>query len=122
MSRPLTIVALTGCAIIGIYGAMYVGATNGFFDALTAAAVTPPPAERSIPGSPAPFKSTYTGFVPVDAQLSVLVGFFCCILDGGRTWDVTLGFWYVMAQFLVGWCLLSLEGLRVGNRGRAAGW
>jgi hypothetical protein len=71
-----------------------------------------------IPGpTAAPMKQTYTGIRPVDKQLTVLVSFFYTAIDGNRA-DVSLSFLYLGGQVLAAWTLITIESLRVGNRGK----
>jgi hypothetical protein len=71
-----------------------------------------------IPGpTAAPMKQTYTGIGLVDKQLTVLVSFFYTAIDGNRA-DVSLSFLYLGGQVLAAWALITIESLRVGNRGK----
>ncbi|KAK5243186.1 hypothetical protein LTR40_012555, partial [Exophiala xenobiotica] len=71
-----------------------------------------------IPGpTAAPMKQTYTGIGPVDKQLTTLVSFFYTAIDGNRA-DVSLSFLYLGGQVLAAWTLITIESLRVGNRGK----
>ncbi len=117
ISKGAAIVALAATGIVGIYGALFVGFNNGFLPAITKGL------ERSeVPGCPAPFKTTYTGFTPIDVYLQNVVPFFCIAIDGKQTWDTTLSNWYLSAQLCAAWTLVCLEGLRRGNKGKVAGW
>lgn len=118
--RALVLVLLAACGIAGGYGTMVAGFKNGFFEAITNCAqeATIP----YIPGGPAPFTTQYTGIAALDNRLVFLVAFFAALIDGEKGWEVTLSFWYLMAQLWAGWTLLSLEGLRNGNKGRAVSW
>lgn len=99
---------------------MVLGSKNGFFEIITNTAGRRK--EAFISGGVHPLKTTYTGIPAVDSQLMALIGFFAYSLDLEQSWDVTLSFWYLMAQFFAAWCLLLLEGVRKGNAGRAASW
>lgn len=121
MSRPVTIVVLAACSIFGAYGTFVAASQNGLFESITKSS-SYGVKNRYFLGGPAPYKTTYTGLEAVDNQLSTLIAFFTYIIDGPKTWDVVLVYWYLMAQFCAGWTLLSLEGLRRGNRGRAVSW
>lgn len=69
-----------------------------------------------IPGpTVAAMKQTYIGIGPVDKQLTVLVSFFYTAIDGNRA-DVSLSFLYLGGQVLAAWVLITIEGIRAGNR------
>ena len=71
-----------------------------------------------IPGpTPAPMKQRYIGIGVVDKQLTSLVSFFYTAIDGNRA-DVSLSFLYLGGQVLAAWVLISIEGIRNGNRGK----
>lgn len=121
MSRPVAIAFLAACAAFGAYGAMGTGLRNGLFESITKSAGRDVQ-DRYFPTGPAPYKMTYTGIEAVDDLLVTLVGFFTYIIDGPRTWDIVLVYWYLMSQLCAGWMLLSMEGMRLGNAGRLASW
>ena len=71
-----------------------------------------------IPGpTVAPMKQTYTGIKPIDSQLTILVSFFYTAIDGNRG-DVSLSFSGLGGNVLASWVLITLEGLRNGNKGK----
>jgi len=121
LARIGTIALIAGCGTLGAYGAMVCGFNNGFFDAINAGTQVPQE-QAGLPGCIAPLKTTYTGIAAVDSQLGVLAGFFCALLDGDQGWGLRVSGYYLMVQCMVGWSLLSIEGLRFGNKGRLAGW
>lgn len=100
---------------------MGAGFNNGLFDSMTKSAGHQVK-DKYFPGGPAPYKTSYTGIQAIDDHLVTLIVFFIYIIDGPRTWDVVLVYWYLMAQLCAGWMLLSMEGLRQGNRGRVVSW
>lgn len=100
---------------------MGAGFKNGLFDSMTKSAGHQIK-DKYFPGGPAPYKTSYTGVQAIDDHLVTLISFFIYIIDGPKTWDVVLVYWYLMAQFCAGWMLLSMEGLRQGNRGRIVSW
>ncbi len=62
------------------------------------------------------------GVEAIDSLLIQLVPFFCILIDGKKSWDDAVSNWYLTSQWAAAWTLLSLEGIRRGNRGgRAAG-
>ncbi|ETN39184.1 uncharacterized protein HMPREF1541_05407 [Cyphellophora europaea CBS 101466] len=72
----------------------------------------------SIPGPAlAPMKQTYTGIGPVDRQLTVLVSFFYTAIDGNRG-DISVAFLSLGSHVIGAWVLITLEGLRAGNKGK----
>jgi hypothetical protein len=72
----------------------------------------------SIPGPTfAPMRQRYTGIKIFDAQLTTLVGFFFTAVDGNRA-DVSLIGLDFGAQVVAAWMLITIEGLRFGNRGK----
>ncbi|KAK0636990.1 hypothetical protein B0T17DRAFT_484014 [Bombardia bombarda] len=122
-TRAAVVVAIIACAAIGGYGTMATGFKNGLFESLEK--TTGDPLSRHdlyVPGGPQPFKSSYTGIAAVDGLLAILVAFWGAIIDGDRTWNMDASYWYLMAQFCASWCLLSLEGLRKGSKGKAVSW
>ncbi|KUI68481.1 hypothetical protein VM1G_04663 [Cytospora mali] len=119
--RSATIATLAACAVLGAYGTFVAGIKNGLFDSITKSAGQKVH-DKYFPGGPAPYKTTYTGFDVIDGHLIILIAFFTYIIDGPKTWDVVLVYWYLMSQFCAGWTLLSLEGLRKGNKGRVVSW
>ncbi|ROV88132.1 hypothetical protein VMCG_10420 [Cytospora schulzeri] len=121
MSRPVTLVILAACAAFGAYGTMGAGLRNGLFDSMTKS-VGRDVEDKYFAGGPAPYKTAYTGVEAIDDHLITLVAFFIYIIDGPKTWGVVLVYWYLMAQLCAGWMLLSMEGLRQGNRGRVVSW
>ncbi|KAK3318803.1 hypothetical protein B0H66DRAFT_558219 [Apodospora peruviana] len=123
VTRAAVILAIAGCLGVGIYGTHINGAKNGFFAALgRCAGRGTSPETFYFPGGPEPFTWTYTGVPAIDGQLRVLVAFFTAVLDGEKSWDVVASYWSLMFQFAAGWTLLSIEGLREGNRGRVVSW
>ncbi len=117
LSKLAATVAIAVIGAVGTYGVLYNGFITGLFPAITIGM------ERmEFPGCPVPFKSTYTGVAVLDETLLCLVPFFCFILNGKQTWADTLSNWYLTAQWVPAWVLLSLEAIRKGNRGRAASW
>lgn len=121
--RWLTIAILAGCSAFGAYATFGAASKNGLFAAITKA-VGPDvkPKSKHLPGGPAPYKLSYTGVAGIDDHLLTLISFFTIILDGPKTLDLVWVTRYVMTQFLAGWVLISLEGLRHGNKGRIASW
>ncbi|KAH8674032.1 hypothetical protein BX600DRAFT_223948 [Xylariales sp. PMI_506] len=92
--------------------------TNGFSDVIKAVATG---ARATLIGSPEPFRRVYTGVVPVDRHLTMMVGFFSALLDGAVPPERRLFSGWVLGQFGAGWTIVLLEGLRAGNRDRAVG-
>ena len=71
-----------------------------------------------IPGpTKAPMRQHYTGIKLVDNQLTVLVSFFYTAVDGNRG-DLSLTFLGLGGAVLAAWTLVTLEGLRAGNKSR----
>ncbi len=115
---PLRSTALILLPILSLLGASVtwgLGFSNGTFNSITDHVTQP---SASLPGTNFPLLKTYTGFKPVDYQLSTLVTFFAPIFDES---DVNLKLFGIMAagQFGGVWLLMMVEGLRVGNRGKA---
>lgn len=119
--RILAISILISLSAFGAYCTFGAAAKNGLFAAITKA--SGPNAEpKYFPGGPVPYKTTYTGIAALDDKLVTLIAVFTAILDGPKTEDVSWVSRYLMLQFLAGWTLISLEGLRQGNRGRIVSW
>jgi hypothetical protein len=71
----------------------------------------------SIPGPTfAPMRQRYTGIKIIDSQLTTLVAFFFTAIDGNRA-DVSLIGLELGGQVVAAWMLMTIEGLRFGNRG-----
>ncbi|EFX00224.1 hypothetical protein CMQ_7226 [Grosmannia clavigera kw1407] len=118
-SRALTISALLACAGWGGYSVAITGIRSGMFAAIEASIGR---ADPYIPGGPAPYRTHFTGIAGLDRHLLTLVSFFTFIIDGPQTWSTTLAFWYLWAHLCAGWCLIALEGRRLGNSGLAVRW
>ena len=119
-SNPSPAAAIAGIAlagVVGVYGAIFVGFTNGFLPTLTESI-----ANGEVPGCPVPLKTVYANFAPLDGFLQNVIPFFCVALDGAQTWAETLSNWYLTAQLFAAWILLSLEGRRRGNLGKLVSW
>jgi len=72
----------------------------------------------SIPGPTlAPMRQKYTGIKMFDTQLTTLVGFFFTAIDGNRA-DVSLLGLEFGSQVVSAWMLITIEGLRFGNKGK----
>lgn len=120
MLKPLILGLIGSCALIGGYGAFGMGAKNGLFDGLHKSILR----EEApyVPGHKFPIQHSFTGIPVIDGHLSTLTAIFICLIDGDKTWDITLSWWYLAINFLAGWCLLVLEGMRRGNVGKAVSW
>lgn len=124
IARSITIIVLLACSAFGAYATLGTASRNGLFAALTKAAGPDVRAKsKHFPGGPAPYKTTYTGIAAIDDHLLLLISFFTIILDTTtKTQDVSWVSRYLLTQFLAGWVLLSVEGLRRGNKGRIVSW
>ncbi|KAJ4405915.1 hypothetical protein N0V82_010227 [Gnomoniopsis sp. IMI 355080] len=121
--RWLTIAILAACSAFGAYATFGTASQNGLLAAVAkAVGANVKPKARHFPGGPAPYKFNYTGIERIDNHLVTLISFFTIILDGPKTQDMVWVTRYLLTQFLAGWALLSLEGLRQGNKGRIASW
>ena len=117
LPKALAIAAIAALGTIGVYGVFYIGSINGLFNSIAVGV------ERGrFPGCPDPFKATYTGVEPVDQLLVNLVPFFCFMIDGEQNWADKITNWYLTAQWIPAWTLLSLEAIRRGNKGRPTSW
>lgn len=123
IARFITIAILAACSAFGAYATLGTASRNGLLASL-ARAIGPGVKAKAkyFPGGPAPFKTTYTGIAAIDDQLLLLISFFSIILDTAKTQDVSWVSRYLLTQFLAGWVLLSVEGLRHGNKGRIVSW
>lgn len=121
--RWITIAILAACSAFGAYATFGTAANNGLLDAI-GKAVGPDvkPDAKHFPGGPKPYKITYTGIPAVDDHLLTLISFFVLLLDAPKTQDMVWVSRYMVTQFMAGWVLLSLEGLRKGNKGRVVSW
>lgn len=122
-ARFLTIALLAGCSAFGAYATLGTASRNGLLAALRKAAGPAVKAKsKYFPGGPAPYKTTYTGIAAVDDALVVLITFFTVILSEANPQDVSWVTRYLTTQFLAGWVLIYVEGLRRGNKGRIVSW
>lgn len=120
--RALTIGLLLGCAAFGAYGTFGAASQNGLFEALGRASGHHVK-EQHFLGGPSPQKTRYTGIDFIDRHLVVLNAFFVLILDGPATWDVTVAYWVLMAEFCAAWMFIRIEGHREANQhGHIANW
>ncbi|KAF7504493.1 hypothetical protein GJ744_002173 [Endocarpon pusillum] len=72
----------------------------------------------NLPGSElVPARHRYTGVGVLDKQIKIMTGFFWPALDGSRA-DVSLVFLEITTQVIATWILLTIESLRVGNKGK----
>lgn len=69
---------------------------------------------RTLPGTDAPLKTSYTGIGELDYQLSVLTLFFWELIDGSRP-NASLLCFHFVGQIAAGWGLLMMESVRAGN-------
>lgn len=124
LSRILTALLLLGCAGLGAYGTFGSGYQSGLFAALTkGVGADVKPRNKHFPGGPRPYKLSYTGIAAVDDQLAILIAFFTVLLDApGQSVETVWTVRWLMTQFVGGWVLLVVEGLRRGNRGRVVSW
>lgn len=121
--RWLTIAILAGCSALGAYATFGAASKNGLLAAIGKAVGSDvEPEAKHFPGGPTPYKTTYTGITAIDDTLLTLIAFFIILLDGPKTQDTVWVSRYLMTQFLAGWVLLTLEGLRKGNKGRVVSW
>lgn len=121
MSKILTTGLLAALCAFGFYGTFGAAGHNGLLPAILTGNA-PEVQDRYCPGGPAPFKNTYTGIEALDSELRGLICFFVILIDAPKTKDVSWVARYLALQLLAGWLLVSLEGLRRGNRGRIVSW
>lgn len=122
-ARFITIALLAGCSAFGAYATLGTSSRNGLFEALSKAAGSEVKAKsKHFPGGPTPYKLTYTGVTAIDDTLVVLNAFFSVILSDANSQDVSWVLRYLSTQFLAGWLLVYVEGLRRGNKGRIVSW
>ncbi|KAM7195756.1 hypothetical protein V8F20_007326 [Naviculisporaceae sp. PSN 640] len=115
LARLMTIIGLGACLYYGLWGTHINAIHNGFYASLNKTRGNGPE-ELYIPGGPAPYRWTYTGFLKkTDQQLRILVGFFGAFLHGEMGESGRLASKYLTGQFCAGWMLVSLEGLRHGG-------
>ena len=115
-NKPLTlaIVLQLGLAALGFWTLWGFPYKNGLLKHLGAQTEL----GAMIPGPvAAPMRQSYTGIGPVDKQLTVLVSFFYTAIDGNRG-DISIAFLSLGSQVIASWVLITLEGLRPGNKGK----
>lgn len=121
MSRILTGAVLATVLAFGAYSAFDPIGRNGVAPAILKTHVVPA-SERYCPGAPTPFRDTYTGITLLDDEVRTLVCFFAIIVQGPQKEDVPWASLYLFVQLFGSWALITLEGLRRGNRGRLVSW
>lgn len=113
MAFPLTQILLVLLAALGFWTLWGFPYTNGLLKML---------ADLHLPGASIPgptyalMKQRYTGIKVIDDQLTNLVGFFFTAIDGNRV-DVSLIGLELGSQVVAAWVLMTIEGMRYGNRG-----
>ena len=96
----------------------HLASLDGLTKRLTALAT---PGQHGYPGTPAPLRQQYTRLPPLDKQLTMLVAFFAEAIDPARPVSVIQAMHFA-AQFGTAGLLLTIEGARRGNRGKAVTW
>jgi len=114
--RVLVLVALPLLSLAGYYSLWRVGTQNGTFGHIQRVLVQAQNAK--LPGTEFPLIRHYTGIAPVDRQLVILVTFFAHAVDGSSAGFSSWG----MTQFGAAWCVMVMEGLRAGNKGKLISW
>ena len=72
----------------------------------------------NLPGSKlVPARHHYSGVRVLDNQITTMTGLFWPALDGSRA-DVSLVFLEIATQAMATWILVTIESLRVGNKGK----
>lgn len=122
-ARFITIALLAGCTAFGAYATFGTAARNGLLTTVRGAAGRDvAPKDKYFIGGPTPYKTTFTGVAAIDNVLAVLIGIFSLILSDANPVHVSYLAKYLLTQFLAGWVLMSVEGLRWGNKGRIVSW
>lgn len=114
---------LTGLSLLGAYCGPILMSSNGFGDASWMYFIQPRNASvDGFPGAPKPVFREYTGAKSLDDALAALVAYFSAIFDGKVAPQFSLYVFWAFFQFMPLSVLVVFEGLRVGNRGKIAGW
>jgi hypothetical protein len=108
------LVLLPLLSLLGTFGTMVLGGSNGTFESITALIASETP---EFPGSDALLLREYTGVKFMDQQLTVLVTFFAPVLDTNHT-ALTLFTIAGFGQFGAVWTLMMMESMRMGNKGK----
>lgn len=112
MTIPKTVLLLS--VLWAVYVLWVVPYQNGL---LTAALGIQKPGTY-LPGSKlVPARHQYTGIRVLDSQLKTMIAFFWPALDGSRA-DISLVCMDIAAQAMATWILVTIESLRVGNKGK----
>ena len=100
-----------------MYSIWYIALKNGTADHLYERLEQDP---LLLPGTEQPVKTTFTGIRLVDDYLSILCIAFWEVLDGSNP-QVSLFAFMFMGQFMAGYSLMMIEGVRVCNKWRVIG-
>lgn len=110
----LALILLPLLSVAGAYGTLILGGSNGTFDELRGLLTQKIPL---LPGSDAALLKHYTGIKAIDRQLLILVTFFAPVVGHGNN-DLRLFSIQGAGQFGAAWTLLTMESLRLGNKGK----
>ena len=113
--RTYVLVLLPLLSLLGAFGTMVLGGSNGTFESITALIESE---TSEFPGLDAFLLKEYTGVKFVDQQLMALVTFFAPVLDTNHT-ALTLFTIAGFGQFGAVWTLMMMESMRMGNKGKA---
>jgi hypothetical protein len=113
--RTYVLVLLPLLSLLGAFGTMVLGGSNGTFESITALIASE---TSEFPGLDAFLLREYTGVKFVDQQLTVLVTFFAPVLDANHA-ALTLFTIAGFGQFGAVWTLMMMESMRMGNKGKA---
>jgi hypothetical protein len=114
MASTLTNTVLLLTAACAVYALWMVPFQNG----LIAQLLDLQTADSHLPGSRSVrARQYYTGIKPIDNQILIMVGFFWPGIDGSRV-DISLVLLDLVAQAVATWVLVTIESLRIGNRGK----
>ncbi|KAK3348717.1 hypothetical protein B0T25DRAFT_457253 [Lasiosphaeria hispida] len=118
----VAVLAIVAAGVFGAYGTLGIGSYNGLFDSITNAIGHDATNQSHFPHGPEPYLTSFTGIEAIDRTLMGTIAFFTFIIDGPQTWNVTLSYWYLMAQYSAGMTLMNLEGWRRSNYWRVVSW
>ena len=97
---------LLALGIFGYFALHHLGQSNGFFDLINASVANGVYAQQ------------FVSIKPLNDVANFFLAFFWPCVDGNNP-GLSLACYVFAGQWIAGWTLITMEGYRAGNRGRA---